>query len=261
MSEIISSEIDPRTFRDVLGCYPTGVSVITSVHQDVRLGLVVGSFTSISLDPPLVGFFPGKGSRSWPMIEQSGRFCVNVLGGHQIDLCKHFASKVEDKFANVSHGESPSGLPVIDQAVAWIDCRIKDVQEIGDHYLVVGAVESMSRSEIHQPLVFLRGGYLPKESSDTLVARAEYRVREDFAERNIANIMAFLPEVRRRLQPGSRYSVSVSPDRRSFLHLFFHETEAEGAMLGDIPAFNTFLDEVTGGGCEVPPSITHFAEL
>jgi len=94
-----------------------------------------------------------------------------------------------------------------------------------------------------------------------LVARVEYRVREDFAERNIANILAFLPEVRRRLQPGSRYSVSVSADRRCFLHLFFHETEAEEKMLGEVPAFGEFLDEVMGGGCEAPPSITHFVEL
>lgn len=94
-----------------------------------------------------------------------------------------------------------------------------------------------------------------------MVARVEYRVSEDFAERNIANIRAFLPELRRRLQPGSTYSVSVSADRRSFLHLFVHENAAEEAMLGEIPAFGAFLNEVMGGGCEAPPSIAHFVEL
>jgi hypothetical protein len=94
-----------------------------------------------------------------------------------------------------------------------------------------------------------------------LVARVEYRVRADFAERNIANVQAFIPEVRARLQPGSSYSVSVSADRRSFLHLFFHEAAAEEAILGEIPAFGVFLSEVMGGGCEAPPSITHFVEL
>lgn len=159
MSATNSNSIDPRTFRDVLGCYPTGVAVITSMNEGRPISLVVGTFTSISLDPPLVGFFPGKGSRTWPLIEASGRFCVNVLGGHQVDLCRHFASKVEDKFADLSHGLSPSGLPLIDEAVAWIDCAIQDVQAIGDHYLVVGAVEAMSASEVHKPLIFLRGGY------------------------------------------------------------------------------------------------------
>ena len=161
-----TTSIDPRTFRDVLGCYPTGVSVITSLYEGVRVGMAVGSFTSISLDPPLVGFFPGKASRSWQRIEQSGRFCVNVLAGHQIDLCKHFASKIDDKFADLSHGKSPSGLPVIDDAVAWIDCRIQDVIEIGDHYLVVGAVEALSRGDTHQPLVFLRGNYCATSLQD-----------------------------------------------------------------------------------------------
>jgi flavin reductase (DIM6/NTAB) family NADH-FMN oxidoreductase RutF len=120
---------------------------------------VVGTFTSISLDPPLVGFFPSKDSRSWPRIAESGRFCVNILGTHQIDLCKHFASKIDDKFADLSHGVSPSGLPLIDQAVAWIDCRIDSVQEIGDHYFVVGSVEAMGKAESANPLIFLRGGY------------------------------------------------------------------------------------------------------
>lgn len=159
MDGAASTTIDPATFRNVMGCYPTGVVVITSIHEGVRSGLVVGSFTSISLDPPLVGFFPGKGSRSWPLIRASGRFCANILAAHQIELSRHFSSKAEDKFADISHGESPSGLPVIDQAVAWFDCRIDQVQEIGDHYLVVGAIEAMWRGRQPAPLVFLGGMY------------------------------------------------------------------------------------------------------
>jgi hypothetical protein len=93
-----------------------------------------------------------------------------------------------------------------------------------------------------------------------LVARVDYRVRAEFADRNIANIAAFLPDVRRRLRPGSRYSVSVSADRCSFLHLFFHQTEAEEAMLGEVRTFATFLEEVMDG-CEAPPAIAHFIEL
>jgi hypothetical protein len=82
----------------------------------------VGSFTSISLDPPLVGFFPDKRSSSWPRIAATGRFCVNVLGADQLDLCRHFASRADDKFAELAHGHSPSGLPLLDNALAWIDC-------------------------------------------------------------------------------------------------------------------------------------------
>jgi flavin reductase (DIM6/NTAB) family NADH-FMN oxidoreductase RutF len=159
MNEPGSAKVDPATFRKVMGLYPTGVTVITSAKDGVNLGLAVGSFTSISLDPPLVGFFPAKGSSSWPKIQDTGRFCVNVLGAHQIDLSRHFASKHPDKFADISHSVSPSGLPLIDHSVAWIDCRIHSVQEIGDHYLVVGAVEGMGALEGQNPLIFLGSGY------------------------------------------------------------------------------------------------------
>ena len=152
--------IDSRHFRNVLGSYPTGVCVITSVDADGnRLGLVIGSFVSISLDPPLVGFFPDKRSGTWPRIEASGRFCVNVLGSDQLALCQRFAARGEDKFAELAHGHAPSGLPLLDDAIAWIDCRIDRVTEVGDHWLVVGEVEAMDRREHGTPLMFFRGGY------------------------------------------------------------------------------------------------------
>lgn len=152
--------IDPRHFRNVLGTWPTGVCVITSVGADgQRHGLVVGSFTSISLDPPLVGFFPDKRSGTWPLIAEAGRFCVNVLGSSQLDLCRRFAARAQDKFAELAHGHSPSGQPLLEDAIAWIDCRIERVEDIGDHLLVVGAVEALDRREEGTPLLFFRGGY------------------------------------------------------------------------------------------------------
>jgi len=146
-------------FRDVLGCYPTGVCVVTSADEDARHGMAVGSFTSISLDPRLVGFFPDKTSSSWPRIQKTGRFCVNVLGGDHLDICRRFASKLADKFEGLTHRRSPGGLPLIDGAVAWIECRIAAVQEVGDHLLVVGAVEALGKSDDVAPLLFFRGGY------------------------------------------------------------------------------------------------------
>lgn len=152
--------IDPRHFRDVLGTYPTGVCVITAIDgEGRRSGLVVGSFTSISLDPPLVGFFPDKRSGTWPKIAAIGRFCVNVLGADQLDLCRRFASKADDKFAELAHGHTPSGQPLLDDAIAWIDCTVERIEDIGDHWLVVGAVEAMERREHGTPLLFFRGQY------------------------------------------------------------------------------------------------------
>lgn len=152
--------IEARHFRDVLGSYPTGVCVVTSrTAEGERLGLAVGSFTSISLDPPLVGFLPDKRSRSWARIAQTGRFCVNVLGSEQLDHCRRFAASGDDKFDGMSHGTSPAGLPLLDDALAWIDCDVAQVIEIGDHLLVVGRVLALDRRAGGTPLVFYRGGY------------------------------------------------------------------------------------------------------
>lgn len=152
--------VDPVHFRTVLGTYPTGVCLITAADgAGKRTGMVVGSFTSISLDPPLVGFFPDKSSGTWPEIEKVGRFCVNVLGSDQLALCKRFASRNPDKFLDLSHGESPSGQPLFDEALAWIDCTIERIVDIGDHWLVVGAVEALDVHGGDAPLLFHRGAY------------------------------------------------------------------------------------------------------
>jgi flavin reductase (DIM6/NTAB) family NADH-FMN oxidoreductase RutF len=152
--------VDPKHFRDVLGSYPTGVCVVTSRGEEgQRWGLAVGSFTSISLDPPLVGFLPDKRSRSWAQIGETGQFCVNVLASEQLEACQRFASRHDDKFDGVAHSTSPAGLPLLDNVLAWIDCDIERVVEIGDHLLVVGAVRAMERRAEGAPLIFYRGGY------------------------------------------------------------------------------------------------------
>jgi 3-hydroxy-9,10-secoandrosta-1,3,5(10)-triene-9,17-dione monooxygenase reductase component len=152
--------IDQRFFRDVLGCYPTGVSVITSLSAEgEKLAMVVGTFTSISLDPPLVGFFPDKRSSSWPKIEATGRFCVNVLASHQSDLSGRLSARDGDRFSGLEHDTSPLGLPLLRENVAWIDCCIAQTIEVGDHWLVVGAVQSLGSGDTRGPLMFHRGGY------------------------------------------------------------------------------------------------------
>lgn len=152
--------IDSALFRGVLGAYPTGVVVITAVDAlGTRHGMVIGSFTSISLDPPLVGFFPDCKSRSWAQIAPVGRFCVNVLGSDQLDLCRRFAARGEDKFADLAHGHTPSGQPLLENAIAWIDCAVERVIDVGDHFLVVGAVEALGRRDAGTPLLFFSGQY------------------------------------------------------------------------------------------------------
>ncbi|ABD24962.1 flavin reductase-like, FMN-binding protein [Novosphingobium aromaticivorans DSM 12444] len=147
-------------FRKVLGHYPTGVCAITAKTPDgTATAMIVGSFTSVSLDPPLVGFFPDKQSSSWSAISVCDGFCVNVLGSSQEALCRQLASKDPRKFEGVAHTLSPRGAPLIDGALAWIDCSMHSVSEAGDHLLVLGAVESFEIATPGDPLLFHKGSY------------------------------------------------------------------------------------------------------
>lgn len=159
MSE--ATAFDGATFRRVLGHYPTGVCVVTVVEQDEQpTGMVVGSFTSVSLDPPLVAFFPAKNSQSWPRIEKVGKFCVNILASDQQALCRQFSAKgAEDKFAGVTHRVSANGSPILEGVVAWIDCQLEAVHEAGDHYIVLGRVMALEVETPGKPLLFFQGGY------------------------------------------------------------------------------------------------------
>jgi flavin reductase (DIM6/NTAB) family NADH-FMN oxidoreductase RutF len=160
MDKTMGDPMDPSWFRRVLGQYPTGVCVVTATESDGRrAGFVVGSFSSVSLNPPLVAFFPDKGSTSWPRIHGVGSFCVNILGAGQEHICRNFASRKEDKFAGIAFREAESGSPIIAEAVAWIDCDLESVTEAGDHYIVLGRVRGLDVESSALPLLFFQGGY------------------------------------------------------------------------------------------------------
>ena len=162
MSSVMSisaEEFDSARFRQVLGHFPTGVTIITGMSGDQPAGFTIGSFTSVSLDPPLVGFLPQVNSDTWAAMAPSKRFCVNILGAHQGAECWRFAKKgVDDRFADVAWHPGLSGSPILDDAIAWIDCDTEAVYEVGDHYFVVGRVLAMSHADTDpQPLLFYRG--------------------------------------------------------------------------------------------------------
>jgi 3-hydroxy-9,10-secoandrosta-1,3,5(10)-triene-9,17-dione monooxygenase reductase component len=121
--------------------------------------MIVGTFSSVSLDPPLIGFFPDKRSSTWPQIKRAGRFCVNVLAADQDTLCRQLAKPGGDKYADVSFTLSANGSPILDSALAWIDCTIHDVMEAGDHYLVLGRVLALDVCREADPLLFFKGRY------------------------------------------------------------------------------------------------------
>ncbi len=113
----------------------------------------------MSLDPPLVAFFPDKSSSSWPRIEAAGAFCVNILAEDQEAVCRRFAAKGDDKFAGLGWSPAGSGAPLLDGVLAWIDCDIDSVTEAGDHFCVLGQVRDLAVSHDGAPLLFFRGGY------------------------------------------------------------------------------------------------------
>lgn len=157
--KVSEATIDPATFRQVLGAYPTGVAVITAMDEEgAPAGMVVGTFTSVSLDPPLVGFLPDKNSSSWPKIESAGHFCVNVLGSDQQQLCRQLAGK-GDRFAGVNLAISDHGLPVLADAIVTIECAIYSVTEAGDHWFVLGKVLKMEAPREGDPMLFHCGRY------------------------------------------------------------------------------------------------------
>jgi flavin reductase (DIM6/NTAB) family NADH-FMN oxidoreductase RutF len=121
--------------------------------------MAVSSFTSVSLDPPLVAFLPSKTSSTYAAIREHGSFCANVLAADQEDVCRAFAAKGGDKFAGVSWAPGVTGAPVLEGAVAWVDCTIEAVHGAGDHDIVVGRVEDLGVANAAVPLLFFQGGY------------------------------------------------------------------------------------------------------
>ena len=152
------SEAPSQVFRRVLGHLPTGVTVITGFGPHGPAGMAANSVTSVSLDPPLILFCPAKSSATWPEIRCHGSFCVNVMAGHHEAAVRQFAVKGVDRFEGVRWTRRATG-PALDDALAWIECEIRDEHDAGDHTIVVGQVASLEAASAGTPLVFFQGRY------------------------------------------------------------------------------------------------------
>jgi flavin reductase (DIM6/NTAB) family NADH-FMN oxidoreductase RutF len=150
--------LSPERFRLVLGHLPTGVTILTARGPAGPTGMAANSVTSVSLEPPLILVCPAKTSSTWPSIRATGRFCVNVLADGHDALCRQFAMKGADRFSGVGY-RTRNGVPVLDEAVAWLDCDISEEHDAGDHTIVVARVAALDAAEGAAPLVFFRGSY------------------------------------------------------------------------------------------------------
>jgi len=168
-----TTPVSPEAMRLVMSYYPTGVAIITSVAEGQPVGFVVGSFTSISLDPALVGFFVTLTSSTFTLIKEAGVFCCNVLSSDHGALSAKFSSKSTDRFEGVDWRPGPTSSPILKEAVAWLDCTLYDIHQVGDHYLVVGEVVDLRAARNVTPLLFHRGSYSTTEEQSDLTPTRE----------------------------------------------------------------------------------------
>lgn len=151
---------DTRALRDAFGCFATGVTIVTGIDTDgTPVGFTANSFTSVSLDPPLLLVCPGRMASSLPAIRRTGRFAVNVLSVAQQAIAERFAMRGVDRFEAGRWIEARSGLRLLEGACAHFDCTLEQDIEAGDHQLLIGRIESFHATADCAPLMYLRGRY------------------------------------------------------------------------------------------------------
>lgn len=176
MSHPATAPVDPHVFREVMGHYPTGVVVVTGRDSEGDiLAMVVGTFNSVSLDPPLVSFMPMMTSRTFAKMRECSSLCINILGGAQEDIVLTIAQRWENKLDGIEWFPSPSGDPVLSESIAWIDTTIWNTVEAGDHWIVLCRVNDMAVANPVSPLIFFQGGY-GSFVSTSLMARMDHEI-------------------------------------------------------------------------------------
>lgn len=152
--------VEPQTLRRVFGHYPTGVSIVTGIgDRDEPIGLTIGSFNSVSLDPPLVAFYAAKTSKTFEELKDRDSFVVNVLGAGQDHYCRAFGRPRNERFSGITWRPGVMGAPILDDTVAWIECSMERIEEAGDHYWVLGRVLALDIGKSTKPLVFVQGKF------------------------------------------------------------------------------------------------------
>ncbi len=150
--------IDQDEFRRVLGHFASGVTVVTISHEDMLYGITVSSFSSLSLKPPLVLICIDQRVASHSVLLEAGSFAVNILAEDSERLSRHFASREPDKFKGIAYHFGLTGAPLLDGALAMIECRVVGQAPGGDHTIFIGEVLSASTSH-GKPLIYYRSGY------------------------------------------------------------------------------------------------------
>jgi len=175
-----NAEEQRRQLRQAFGSFATGVTVVTTRDIDGNpIGFTANSFTSVSLEPPLLLVCLAKTSSNIGHFSRASRFAVNILGEAQKDISSRFASRVEDRFAETRWREGAQGTPLIEDAVAWFDCTTDNLVDAGDHIILIGQVAEFGHND-GRPLAYLRGHYLDlglvEEAADSVSHHGGVRV-------------------------------------------------------------------------------------
>jgi flavin reductase (DIM6/NTAB) family NADH-FMN oxidoreductase RutF len=154
-----SRDLDPQLLRAAFGTFPTGVIAVAAEVDAELVGLAASSFTSVSLDPPLVSFSVARTSKTWPVLRRAARLGLTVLADHHGEVCRQLAGPAERRFAGVSVSATAEGAVTLDDGIARFDCSIHQEVEAGDHVLLLLRLHAVEHVETSSPLVFHRGGF------------------------------------------------------------------------------------------------------
>jgi 3-hydroxy-9,10-secoandrosta-1,3,5(10)-triene-9,17-dione monooxygenase reductase component len=158
-TESVTAVPDPRSFRDALGRFATGVAFITAAPDGEPTGMIVNSLASVSLQPPLLSFCPARRSLTWQRMRHTRRFAVNVLASEHEEFTRHAARPGTDRFTGQHWQLGSSGLPLLTGALASLECEIVAEHPAGDHWIVVGHVDGLHVSPGNDPLLFYAGAF------------------------------------------------------------------------------------------------------
>jgi len=154
------SATDPKAFRNALGSFATGVTVVTTLDKDGnKVGMTANSFNSVSLDPMLVLWSIAKTANTFDTYNEADHFAIHILGAEQQNISNKFASKGVDRFEGIETKEGIAGIPVLTDCKAAFQCTIESRFEGGDHIILVGRVEAFETQEDKAPLIFHAGQY------------------------------------------------------------------------------------------------------
>ena len=171
-----SDGLDQRTLRDAFGAFPSGVVAVASSVQGQLTGIAASSFTSVSIDPPLVSFCVSTSSSTWPLLREAGRLGLSVLADHHDAVCRRLAGPREQRFAGLPFRVTGNGAVLLDEAVATYDCSIHEEVVAGDHVIVLLEVHEVGGGDGEHPLVFHRSAFAKLHRDDLDPARLDGRI-------------------------------------------------------------------------------------